>query len=71
MLRLTALAAIAAAIVAVAPGCTWQQAYLSAQGWQRNACYRVPDQAERERCLSNTRMSYDDYRQRGDGTRKD
>ena len=61
----------AAVILAAASGCTWQQAYSSAQGWQRNACNRLPDQTERERCLGNATMSYDEYRSRGDGTRKE
>lgn len=43
-------------------GCSWQQAFLSAQGWQRNQCYRLPEQIDRERCLANSSMSYDDYR---------
>jgi transposase len=70
MLRLTTLIAIAAT-VSLASGCTWQQAYASAQGWQRNACYRVPDQIERERCLGNANMSYADYRRRNEGPRPD
>jgi hypothetical protein len=70
MLRLTTLIAIAATVSLVS-GCTWQQAYASAQGWQRNACYRVPDQIERERCLSNATMSYEDYRRRNEGPRPD
>ena len=69
MLRLIALIGIAS-ILSVASGCTWQQAYASTQGWQRNACYRVIDQPERERCLSNTNMSYDEYRSRSEGRKK-
>jgi hypothetical protein len=71
MLRLTALIGIAAATLSVVSGCTWQQGYASAQGWKRNACYRVPDQTERDRCLSNTNMPYDEYRSRGEGTKKE
>ena len=68
MLRLTALIGIVAMILSVASGCTWQQAYASAQGWQRNACYRVPDQTERERCLSNVNLPYGDYRRQTKGS---
>jgi len=50
--------------IALSAGCSWQRAYTSAQGWQRNACYRLVDQTERERCLGNSDMSYDDYRRR-------
>jgi hypothetical protein len=71
MLRLIALTGIVGATLSVASGCTWQQAYSSAQGWQRNACYKVPDQSERERCLSNSSMSYDDYRRRSEGPKRD
>ena len=71
MLRLIALIGIAAAIPSVASGCTWQQAYSSAQGWQRNASYRVIEQTERDRCLTNTSMSYDEYRSRSEGTKKE
>ncbi len=71
MLRLIALIGIAATTLSVVSGCTWQQAYASAQGWQRNACYRVIDQAERDRCLSSTNMSYDEYRSRSEGAKKE
>jgi hypothetical protein len=71
MLRLTCLIVTAAAILSVASACTWQQAYSSGQGWQRNACNRLVEQTERERCLSNANMSYEDYRRQTDGARKD
>jgi len=32
------------------------------QGWQRNACSRVVDSIERERCVTSTTTTYDDYR---------
>ncbi len=70
-LRLTILTVVAGAIVTDVSGCSWQQAYLSAQGWQRNACYRLPDEAERERCLRNAGMTYDDYRRRSEGAKQD
>jgi len=71
MLRLTTLIGIVGAILAVGSGCTWRQAYSSAQGWQRNTCYKVPDESERERCLGNASMSYDDYRRRSEGPKRD
>ena len=67
MLRLTVLIASMFATT----GCTWQQAYSSAQEWQRNQCYRLPDQAERERCLANTAMSFDDYKRQTERTKKE
>jgi hypothetical protein len=60
---------IAAALSA--PGCSWQQAYSAGQEWQRNACNRLLEQTERERCLGGTSMSYDDYRRRPDAAKKD
>jgi len=65
-----ALAATCTAVVAAtaAAGCTTQQAYFSAQTWQRNECNKLVEQNERERCLARTNMSYDDYqRQTEDG----
>jgi hypothetical protein len=70
MLRLTALIGFAAAILPVASGCTWQQAYSAGQGWQRNQCNRLVEQTERERCLSNANMPYEDYRRQTEGTTK-
>lgn len=71
MLRLTAMTFAAAAMLLGASGCTWQQAYSAGQGWQRNACNRLVEETERERCLSNANMSYEDYRSRTNGAKKD
>jgi hypothetical protein len=61
------LSCVAVAIAAAASGCTWQQGYASGQAWQRNACNRLPEQIERDRCLGQTNTSYEDYkRQTGD-----
>jgi len=35
-----------------------------AQGWQRNACYRIVDATERDRCLGGTNLTCDEYRRR-------
>jgi len=70
ILRLTGLIAAAAAILSIAPGCTWQQAYFVAQQWQRNECNRLVEQAERDRCVRNATMSYEDYRRQTEGTKK-
>jgi hypothetical protein len=66
VLRLTALAVIVTAM----PGCSWQVAYSSAQGWQRNQCNRLVDQTERERCAASASMPYDEFRSRSEGTKK-
>jgi len=70
MLRLTGMIGIAAAILSVASGCTWQQAYSAGQTWQRNACNKLVEQTARERCLSNVNMSYEDYRSQTSETKK-
>jgi hypothetical protein len=51
-------------VALLAAGCTWQQAYSASQAWQRNACNRLVEQTERERCLGNASMTYEDYRRR-------
>lgn len=71
MLRSTVVIGTAAATLAVASGCTWQQGYSGGQVWQRNACNKLVDQTERERCLSNANLSYEDYRGRTEGSKKD
>jgi hypothetical protein len=63
--RATALAAVL--VAAIGAGCSARQAYDSAQGWQRNACQRVVDAIERERCVASATTSYDDYRRQRDG----
>jgi hypothetical protein len=70
MLRLICLIGAAVAILSVALGCTWQQAYSAGQEWQRNACNKLVEQTERERCLSNSNMTYDDYRRQSEATKK-
>jgi len=67
MLRLSAILILATAV----PGCSWQQAYSTAQEWQRSQCNRIVEQAERERCLANASMTYDEYRSRNDGSKKE
>ena len=61
---------LATMIAVLVAGCSWQQGYLSAQGWQRNQCQRLPDQTERERCLASGAMSYDEYRRRSESALK-
>jgi len=56
--------AVGFGVALLTAGCTWQQAYSASQAWQRNACNRLVEQTERERCLGNASMSYEDYRRR-------
>jgi len=49
------------ALGAVLSGCSSQQMYASGQAYQRQQCQRMPDASDRERCLSDSNVSYDDY----------
>ena len=69
MLRVIGLIGVAALMLSVT-GCTWQQAYSASQTFQRNACNRLVEQTERERCLSNTNMTYDNYRRQTEAAKK-
>ena len=60
-----------AAFLSAAPGCSWQQAYYASQTWQRNACQKLVESIERERCLAGAGLSYDDYRRRSEGAKKE
>ena len=57
----TLLLVLSLLVVAIGAGCSARQAYDSAQGWQRNACNRIVDAIERERCIASATTSYDDY----------
>jgi hypothetical protein len=60
---LIALAVVAAGFSALSlPGCTTEQAYLSAQGWQRNQCNKLPDKAEVDRCVGQASTTYESYK---------
>jgi hypothetical protein len=43
-------------------GCSSQQMYASGQNYQRQQCERLPDMAERQRCLEKANMSYEEYK---------
>ena len=47
--------------VALLPSCSSQQAYGTAQGWQRNQCERLPGKDDRDRCMSRAGSDYDTY----------
>jgi hypothetical protein len=42
--------------------CSSRTVYQTVQGWQQQECRKLPDAAERQRCLGSTAASYDDYR---------
>jgi hypothetical protein len=42
--------------------CTSQQSYGTAQAWQRNQCEKLPGMEERNRCMAQASVPYDDYK---------
>jgi hypothetical protein len=57
-------AAILALVLSAASlaACSSRAVYQTVQGWQQQECRKLPDVAERQRCLGSTAASYDDYR---------
>lgn len=51
-------------------GCSAEQGYLAAQGWQRNQCLQSPDKTQADRCLSNSNTPYDAYKRQTDAGQK-
>lgn len=50
--------------------CTSEQAYNSAQAWQRNQCGKYPDKTEYDRCMAKTNTSYDAYKRQTESETK-
>ncbi|MBB6183070.1 hypothetical protein [Oleiagrimonas soli] len=50
-----------ACLLAGLTGCTAQQLYASGQSWQRNECFKLIDSVQRDQCLAQTWLSYDQY----------
>jgi hypothetical protein len=49
--------------------CSSQQLYGAGQEWQKNECNKIIDTQERNRCMSSTRTSYDDYKRQSDAAK--
>ncbi|CUS33339.1 conserved exported hypothetical protein [Candidatus Nitrospira nitrificans] len=43
-------------------GCSSKQLYKTGQAWQENECFRIDDMQVRNRCLSNSSISYEQYK---------
>jgi hypothetical protein len=52
------------------PACTVEQAYGTAQAWQRNQCNKLPDKADVDRCLSKADTSYESYKRQTEPERR-
>ena len=50
-----------ACLLAGLTGCSAQQWYESGQSWQRNECFKLIDSVQRNQCLAQTWVSYDQY----------
>jgi len=54
------------ALASLAAGCSTQTAYYSAQGWQRQQCFKIDDLQQRQRCLKSASTSHEDYQRASD-----
>lgn len=57
------------ALTVPASGCSAQQWYGAGQAWQKNECNRIADPQERNRCMSSTQTSYEDYKRQSEAAR--
>jgi hypothetical protein len=58
---------IIAALSAIASSaCSSQQAYDTGQAWQRNQCEKLPSMQDRDRCMTQSSPSYDNYKRETD-----
>ena len=67
-MRITLLLATSALAVALS-ACTSRMAYESGQAMQRNACDKLVDMQERQRCMARVNMPYDQYQREADEAR--
>jgi hypothetical protein len=51
-------------------GCSTQQLYAIGQQWQRNACQKIEERAERTRCEEGVAASYDSYQAQVESLKK-
>ncbi len=68
--RATSLVLSTMAGAAFMAGCSSGQWYASGQSWQRDACNRLQDVAERTRCERSAATSYEDYRKQAEAARQ-
>jgi hypothetical protein len=69
-MRFTTILLLVCFPLGLSSGCSSQQRYAAGQGYQRNQCERLPDMAERQRCLAKADMSYEEYRKETGGAGK-
>ncbi|MEY3252934.1 MAG: hypothetical protein RL227_1907 [Pseudomonadota bacterium] len=69
MTKLCTTGALALITLATLAGCSNRMVYQTMQGWQQQECRKLPDAAERQRCMASTDASYDDYRRQRDAAK--
>jgi hypothetical protein len=67
--RAAALPATALLLAALG-GCTAPQWQAAGMQWQRQACQRIEDRAERQRCEQDAQRTYDAQRAQADTARR-
>jgi hypothetical protein len=67
-LRLSRILIAFASIVGLS-GCSSQQLYATGQEWKKNQCNKIIDMQERNRCMSSTDTSYEDYKRQSEEVR--
>ncbi|MDP3331339.1 MAG: hypothetical protein Q8S55_04990, partial [Methylococcaceae bacterium] len=51
------------------PSCSSQQLYGVGQEWKKNECNKIIDMQERNRCMSSTKTSYEDYKRQSEAAK--
>ena len=49
--------------------CASKELYAAGQSWQRQECIKIPDLAQRERCMASAARSYEDDQREAAGAR--
>lgn len=57
-------------LLAALAGCSAPQWYAAGMQWQRQACQRIDDRAERQRCEQDAQRPYEAYRNQADAARR-
>ena len=67
-LRLTTFLFAFTSIVGLT-SCSSQQLYGAGQEWKKNECNKIIDMQERNRCMSSTKTSYEDYKRQSEAAK--
>lgn len=67
-MRWRSLALVAVTVLGGLGGCASEQWYGAGQLWQRQECNKMPDAQQRNRCMTGTSTSYDQYQRQRQAT---